>query len=112
MDKKGVAIGVTTIVIIVIALLVLVVVIAAFAGQFGGFGRAVRDCGSKGGTCREFCEPEETQYFGVGMCKDAGVGIDRCCISITGAENKLAKDRTCSRDSECISNKCTKRKCE
>ncbi|MBT3303677.1 hypothetical protein HN592_05295 [Candidatus Woesearchaeota archaeon] len=89
MNKNGVAIGVTTIVIVVIALLVLVVVMAAFSGQFGGFGQAVRDCPSKGGECKSGCLPEETRYFGVGICKDAGndpgddgAAKDKCCIDI------------------------------
>jgi len=78
-NKKGVAIGVTTIVIVVIALLVLIVVVAAFSGQFGGFGQAVRDCESKGGHCQSECGPEETRYFGVGICKDNADG-ELCCI--------------------------------
>lgn len=100
MNDKGVAIGVTTIVIVVIALLVLVVVIAAFGGQFGGFGRAVRDCPSKGGTCKDACGAGETQYFGVGICKDET--DNKCCISI----EKKGNGDVCTSNSECLNGKC------
>ena len=111
MNKKGVAIGVTTIVVVVIALLVLIVVIAAFSGQFQGFGKAIRDCNSKGGQCKEVCTSDESQYFGVGICKvEKGDDKDKCCISLVN-DNKLANGRTCTRNSECDSNKCTGKVC-
>jgi len=106
MDKKGIAIGVTTIVIVVIALLVLIVVVAAFSGQFGGFGRAVRDCESKGGYCKlasDGCDADETRYFGVGLCRGKPYPDENgvCCISLTGTEGKKPVGASCTSDSQC-----------
>ena len=99
-------IAITTIIIVVIALLVLVVLIGVFTGQFGGFTTAVKDCSSKGGTCRTSCYEDEVKYFGTGMCKDSEKATTCCltlskgCIPKANAEpevcNKYATESECT----------------
>ena len=82
MNSKAFSMSITTIVVAVLALLILVVLIGVFTGQFGGFTRGVKDCGSKGGTCRtDGCQDDEVKYFGSGLCPEAG---GDCCIKLGG----------------------------
>jgi hypothetical protein len=85
MNKKGVEISMSTIIVAAIGLLVLVVLSAIFLGRAGKVGEQVADCEVQGGKCAENCgsiEDGTEDYPRANpllKCSEEG---QKCCIPI------------------------------
>jgi uncharacterized membrane protein YqiK len=80
--KKGQGLSMNVIIIAAIALLVLVVLVAIFSGRMGLFNQDLNDqtenaCSARGGECKEACEANEVQIFGVSDCETP----NKCCAA-------------------------------
>ena len=76
--KKAQDFSLKIVMIAVISLIVLIILLSMFTGKINFFKDNIKDCASKGGTCREQGECETYQILSAATCSEG----EDCCMEV------------------------------